>query len=118
MSTANTTKLYSTNEAAAYLGIHLQTMRYHLKREHLNPDYEIGGHLAFSQSTLDKFRQRRQAETGYTMVEAAAYLSVKFTWLRYHVYISKRIKPDARSGNAWIFTQTTLDAVRAEMLSR
>ncbi len=113
------TKLYSTQEAAAYLGIHLQTLRYHLyDKQHLAADYEIGGNLAFTQATLDAFRAQHQTADGLTMAEAAAYLGVNFTWLRYHVYNSKRIQPDGRRGNAWIFTPATLDAARRELLDK
>lgn len=111
------TRLYSTQEAADYLGIHLQTLRYHIyDKQHLAADYEIGGNLAFTQETLDEFRKRHQAADGYTMAEAAAYLGVKFTWMRYHVYVSKRITPDGRRLNAWVFTQETLEAARREIL--
>ncbi len=113
------TKLYSTQEAAAYLGIHLQTLRYHLyKQQHLQADYEIGGNLAFTQATLDAFRTQHQTADGLTMAEAAAYLGVAFTWVRYHVYTSKRIQPDGRRGNAWVFSITTLDRARAELLTK
>lgn len=54
--------LYTTAEAAAYLGIVLDTMRYHLYRvdegRKLRPDFTIAGRLLFTQETLDAFRAR------------------------------------------------------------
>jgi hypothetical protein len=111
-------KLYSTAEAAAYLGIHVQTLKYHLyDQQHLAADYESGGNLLFLQSTLDAFKAAHQAE-GLTMQEAAAYLGVKLTWLRYQVYTAKDIQPDGRRNNQWIFTPQTLDDARRRLLNK
>lgn len=54
-------KLYSTRQAAAYLGMKLPTFRWHVhvKRD-LQADQKIGPALAFSQQTLDKFRESRK----------------------------------------------------------
>lgn len=111
-------KLYSTAEAAEYLGIHPQTLKYHIyDQHHLAADYESGGNLLFLQSTLDSFRAAHQAE-GLTMKEAAAYLGVNLTWLRYHVYTSKQITPDGRRGNQWVFSRQTLDDARQRLLKK
>jgi hypothetical protein len=52
------------------------------------------------------------------MKEAAAYLGVGDTWLRYHVYTSKQIAPDGRRGNRWIFNRQTLDDARRRLLNK
>ena len=111
-------KLYSTAEAAEYLGIHPQTLKYHIyEKGHLAADYESGGNLLFLQSTLDAFKAAHQTD-GLSMSEAAAYLGVNLTWLRYHVYTSKQIVPDGRSGNRWVFSRQTLDDARARLLDK
>lgn len=110
-------KLYSTAEAADYLGMHPQTLRYHVyDKGHIEADFEISGNLVFTQATLDEFKRKHQTADGMTMAEAAAYLGVAFTWMRYHVYNSKKIQPDGRRGNAWVFKQETLDQARRDLL--
>ena len=110
-------KLYTTAEAAEYLGIHVQTLKYHIyEKGHLAADYDAGGNLLFLQSTLEAFKAAHQT-AGLTMKEAAAYLGVKSTWLRYHVYTSKKLLPDGRRGNQWIFSQQTLDDARRRLLN-
>ena len=111
-------KLYSTAEAAEYLGIHVQTLKYHIyEQKHFAADYESSGNLLFLQETLDAFRAGHQAE-GLTMTGAAAYLGVKITWLRYHVYTAKGITPDGRRNNQWIFSRQTLDEARNRLLKK
>jgi excisionase family DNA binding protein len=111
-------KLFSTAEAAEYLGIHVQTLKYHIyEKKHLAADYESGGNLLFLESTLDAFKAQHQAE-GLTMREAAEYLGVAFTWVRYHVHTSKQLKPDARRGKQWVFSKQTLDDARERLLKQ
>ena len=110
-------QLYTTAEAAEYLGVHPQTLKYHIyEKGHLSADAEKGGTLLFLQSTLDAFRAAHQTD-GLTMKEAAAYLGVNLTWLRYHVYTSKQIAPDGRRGNQRIFSRQTLDDARRRLLN-
>lgn len=110
-------KLYSTAEAAAYLGVHLQTLKYHLQKEHLAADYEVSGNLLFLQSTLDAFKATHQAE-GLPMQQAADYLGVSVRWLRYHVHTAKDIAPSGKRDNAWVFTPQTLDEARQRLLNK
>jgi len=111
-------KLYTTAEAAEYLGIHIQTLKYHIyEQQHLAADYDAGGSLLFLQSTLDAFKILHQSE-GFTMTEAAAYLGVNPTWMRYHVYTSKKLAPDGRRGNQHTFSRQTLDDARQHLLNK
>lgn len=53
--------LYSTQEAAAYLGLSVATIKYHLYHTHaLEPDARIGASLCFTQDTLDRFAESRR----------------------------------------------------------
>lgn len=54
-------KLYSTAEAAAYLGLSVIGLKHHLYTlKDLAPDHKIGHALVFTQATLDRFRQIKQ----------------------------------------------------------
>jgi hypothetical protein len=111
-------KLYSTAEAAEYLGLHVQTLKHHVyKKKHLAADYEIGGNLLFLQSTLDTFKAAHQAD-GYTMQQAADYLGVSLRWMRYHFHVAKDIAADGKRDNAWVFTIATLDDARQRLLDK
>lgn len=110
-------KLYSTKEAAEYLGIHPQSLKYHMyTMQHIAPDAELAGSLVFTQETLDEFRRKYMDEAGYTMREAAEYLGVSLRWVRYQFHTAKKLKADARRRGEWVFFQSTLDAARAELL--
>lgn len=105
-------KLYSTAEAAAYLGVHLETFKYHLyDKRHIAPDYTVGRELAFLQSTLDDFLSQHQSH-GLTIQEASEYLGVTVSVIRYHLYTSRRLKPDAKRGKQMVFLPETLDQLR------
>ena len=53
--------LYSTKEAAAYLGMPIPTFKHHLYyTKDLAPDQVIGPSLLFTQATLDDFQTRRK----------------------------------------------------------
>lgn len=107
--------LYSTVEAAAYLGIAVVTLKHYLydfDPPLITPDYVVGRELAFREITLDNFKASQWPD-GYTVDEAAVYLGVKRTWVHYHVYISKKLIPDGQRGKSHIFTQSTLDAAKS-----
>jgi len=51
---------FTLAEAARYLGVHIQTLKHHLKyQQDLAPDARPGGVLLFRQETLDEFQKRR-----------------------------------------------------------
>jgi excisionase family DNA binding protein len=51
-------RLFSTAEAAEYLGLKVETVKYHLYQSgHLKADVVLGRTLGFYQSTLDEFKQ-------------------------------------------------------------
>ena len=51
-------KLYSTAEAAGYLGLKVETVKYHLYQSgYLQADIVLGRTLGFYQSTLDAFKE-------------------------------------------------------------
>jgi len=45
----------------------------------------------------------------YSTAEAAAYLGLTIDGVKYHVYQSRRLRPDKKVGHALIFTRETLD---------
>lgn len=102
-------KLYSTAQAAKYLGINPETLRYHIyNKQHIAPDYTVGREFAFLESTLDAFSALHQA-TGLTIQEAAEYLGVTVRIIRYHIYTSHRLRPDGKRGTKAVFLPETLD---------
>lgn len=109
-------ELYGTAEAAEYLGMHVQTLKYHIyDMHHIAADYEVGGNLLFLQSTLDAFKAAYQAE-GLTTREAAEYLGVEYIWLRRRIH--KQVQPDGKRGNQWVFTKQNLDSIRESLLNK
>jgi excisionase family DNA binding protein len=51
-------RLYSTAEAADYLGLKVETVKYHLYQSgRLQADVVLGRTLGFYQSTLDAFKE-------------------------------------------------------------
>lgn len=54
-------ELFSTAEAAAYLGMKLETVKYHVYVvKDLKPNKLIGKTLVFTQETLDEFMTRKR----------------------------------------------------------
>ena len=52
--------MYSTKEAAEYLGMTVAGIKYHLYvAKDLKPDKKIGQALVFLKSTLDEFKKRK-----------------------------------------------------------
>lgn len=109
----NKPKLYTTGQAAEYLGVSRRTVMHHIDVTHrLKPDYNVGRDRLFFQETLDEFRRKYRAEDGLTMEEAAEYLGLSLAGLHYHVTAQKTLKPDAKRGKKLIFHQKTLDEFR------
>lgn len=44
---------------------------------------------------------------------AAAYLGLKPTSVKHHIYVTKTLRPDGKIGKSLIFTRSTLDAFMA-----
>ena len=110
-------RIFSTAEAADYLGITVSTLKYHLyEKGHLRPDRVIGDNLVFYQETLDAYLRRHQTD-GLTGVEAAAYLGVSPSTIRHHVAITGYLVPDGKRGRNHIFTRATLERLRPRLRS-
>lgn len=118
----NEEHLYTTREAADYLGISYGALTRHVRETgHLTPDKITGDAYVFSQSTLDEFARHYHAELGYTAQEAGEYLGVSYAVMRY--YKSQGlIEPDAQRlsshgrGRTWVYFKETLDAFRENYL--
>jgi len=53
-----TPSIYSTKEAAEYLGMTIDGVAYHIHREgNLEPDLRVAGRLVFTRETLDAFKR-------------------------------------------------------------
>lgn len=58
-------QIFSTVEAAEYLGVSVPTVKYHLYvAKDLEPDTELGGRLVFTKATLDHFNEHVRREPG------------------------------------------------------
>lgn len=123
--------LYGIEDAAAYLGMTVRTLRYHIyNSKRLAPDKRIGATLIFRQSTLDTFaeepriggkrpdgtepppKQRRgklRSEGIYSLSEAVEYLGLKKSQVSYAVWVSGDLQADAKIGTALVFWKKTLD---------
>ena len=55
-----TTKLYSTKQAAEYIGISLPTLKYHLYIAKNLSAPKVGNSLVFTQEMLDEFKANRR----------------------------------------------------------
>lgn len=123
--------LYGIEDAAAYLGLTVRTLRYHIyQSKRLAPDKRIGATLIFRQSTLDAFaeeprisgkrpdgtepptKQRRgklRSEGIYSLSEAVEYLGLRKSQVSYAVWVSGDLQADAKIGTALVFWKKTLD---------
>lgn len=114
--------LYTTQEAADYLGISTNGLTHHIRvTGYLVPDKTTGGAYIFTQSTLDEFARTYHAERGYTTQEAADYLGVSYGVMRYYKQ-QNLLRPDAQRrsihgrGRTWVYFKETLDAFKATYL--
>ena len=109
-------KLFSTTEAAEYLGVHPQTVKYQIyETKRLVPDYQIGGDLVFLQSTLDAFQSTNDR---FTMQETADYLGVSLSRIRDHVLNRKTLVADGKRGRQATFSKALLDEMRPVIEAR
>lgn len=58
-------KLYSTKEAAVYLGISERTMKSYIHEKGLLKGQKIGHSLVFTQDELDTFKEWRKTAKGF-----------------------------------------------------
>lgn len=106
-------RVYSTAEAAEYLEMPVYTLAYHIHTtERLKPDLQLGRELGFYQATLDTFKIDVQGPgDGLTMPEAAEYLGVSLSRIRYHVS-NKNLVADGKRGRQATFSKALLEEKR------
>lgn len=117
----NDRHIFGTKEAAEYLGITPQTVRWHInEKADLTPDRRIGGRfLVFTRETLDAFLEGREPDLDlpplYTTAEAAEYLGLTTDGLRYHLnrVDERTLHPDHTIAGRLLFTRETLDAFKS-----
>ena len=61
VATRQVNNVFTTREAATYLGLSVDGLRYHVKRGNVKPDRMAGGRLLFSRETLETLRTGRRA---------------------------------------------------------
>ena len=74
---------------------------------HLVPDGEIGNTKYFWPATIERMSKRRHYPF-YTMAEAARFLGLEWTTLKYHLYVTKWLKPDNPNARINLFSEATL----------
>ncbi len=52
-------KIFSTREAAEYLGVAVSTLKYHVYHSHITPQ-KVGHSLVFTKAQLDDFEATRR----------------------------------------------------------
>lgn len=111
--------LFSTKEAAEYLGMPLQTLKHQL--HNVNPpeiqaDELVGPTLVFKRESLDKYLQDRR--DNFDTIQAAEYLGIKKEQLYYLMFYMKpeeaRLQSDMKRGDHHIFKKETLDRLKEQ----
>ena len=105
-------ELFSTKEAAVYLGIAARLMNYYvLTTKEIKPDHVVGGTFIFKRTSLDDYL-KDQAENMDT-IRAAKYLGITLQRLQYYLYTlqpeAERLKPDGYRKERPYFTKATLE---------
>ncbi len=103
-------EVMSTEEAAEYLGIHVQTLMYHRRKGHIEP-YKTSG-LAFTPRMLDEFRERFQVESGEGMTKKEIAKAWGCSESSVQYYVKKgRLEPIGKRKQAWIFDPADVEKV-------
>lgn len=112
-------QIFGTREAADYLGLVPQTVRWHVNvKGDLEPDRRIGGRfMVFTRETLDAYLEGREPDPSalprvYSTEEAADYLGVSVETMRYHVTRKGNLEADHRIAGRLLFARDTLDAFK------
>ncbi len=109
-------RILSTREAADYLGLTPQTVRWHVRvKGDLAPDRYIGGRfLVFTRETLDAYLEGRDPAPSpdlelFSTREAADYLGLSADTVWYHVTRADNLEPDHEVAGRFVFTKRTLE---------
>lgn len=110
---ADQKEVLSTEEAAEYLGIHVQTLMYHRRKGHIKP-YKTSG-LAFTPKMLDEFRAEYQVEPdeGMTKKEIASTYGISPSLIQYRMDKGE-LEPIGKRGNSWVFDPAAVELVFGE----
>jgi len=109
-------KIFSTAEAADYLGLTKRTMKHNALTEprQILPDHVVSGTFLYDRESLDKWLQDR-AENMDT-ASASRYLGTTVRRLQYYLYTmqpeSERLKPDGYRGDRPYFAAETVEPFR------
>lgn len=106
------TKLFSTQEAAGYVGVSLRTLKYYVYNKKMIEPLTVGHSLVFTKAMLDDLKVKLHGE-GLTIEEAAAHLNVDERWIRSQVFETGRLKPSGnKRGKSHLFTLASVEALR------
>lgn len=92
--------LFNMREAAEYLGLHEQTLRYHVKKGRVAHDFEMGKMLIFRRDTLDKFKAWHLEGEGITIREIAEVYEIGYHTVHYHERKGRLTQKGLRDGAA------------------
>lgn len=104
-------KLYSTIEAAEYLGCYKDNITYHRMKGNLE-GVRIGNSFGYTMEELERFKSQFQAE-GLTKKQIAEEFGVTPSLISYYQQ-KGRLEPLGKSGQSWVFAREDVERVLAD----
>lgn len=93
--------------AAEYCGMHKETLAYHRRQGHLQPDDIQAGAAIFTKATLDTFLAKYRSDEGMSKKDIQAEFGIPASVVQYHMD-KKGLTPERKNGNTWMFDRETV----------